>query len=62
LEEGGGHRVRNGDELYRTMKTLLENVEMCSRTGAQAKAFVERNRGALERVLYHVKGCMEQGA
>jgi len=62
FEGGGGRRVRNGDELYRTMKTLLENGEVRTRTGARAKAFVERNRGALGRILYHVKDCIEQRA
>ena len=62
FEGGGGRRVWNGDELYRTMKAFLENGEVRTRTGARARAFVERNRGAIERVLYHVEGCIEQGA
>jgi len=62
FEGGGGRRVRNGDELYRTMKTFLENGEVRTRTGARAKAFVEKNRGALKRVVDYVKGCMEHGA
>ncbi|MBW1779829.1 MAG: 3-deoxy-D-manno-octulosonic acid transferase [Deltaproteobacteria bacterium] len=62
LAEGGGRRVQNADELYKTIKSFLKNGEMRTRTGALAKAFVERNRGALERVLNHVKGCVEQGA
>ncbi len=62
LEGGGGRRVRDGDELYKTMKTLLEDAKMRARMGGQAKAFVESNRGALKKVLGYVKGCMEQGA
>jgi len=56
FEGGGGHRVRNGDELYRTMKAFFENAEVRTRSGARAKAFVERNRGALKRVVDYVKG------
>ena len=62
LGGGGGRRVRNGDELYKTMKTFLENGEARTRSGARAKVFVENNRGALKRVVDHVKGCIEQGA
>ena len=62
LEAGGGRRVYSADELYTTLKTFLEDGEMRTRAGARAKAFVERNRGALERVLCHVKGCMARGA
>jgi len=62
LEAGGGRRVHNGDELYTTLKAFLEDGEMRTGAGARARAFVERNRGALERVLCHVKGGMAQGA
>lgn len=62
LEGGGGRRVRNGDELYMTLKALLEDREMRIRAGERAKAFVERNRGALERVLCYVKHGLGQGA
>jgi 3-deoxy-D-manno-octulosonic-acid transferase len=62
LEAGGGRRVHNGDELYTILKAFLEDGEMRTRAGVRAKAFVERNRGAIERVLCHVKGCIAQGA
>jgi 3-deoxy-D-manno-octulosonic-acid transferase len=62
LEAGGGRQVHNSDELYTTLKVFLEDGEMRTRCGAMAKTFVERNRGALERVLSHVKGCVAQGA
>jgi len=61
LEAGGGRRVHSGDELYTTLKAFLEDEEMCKRAGARARAFVKRNRGALQRVLCHVKRCMGQG-
>jgi 3-deoxy-D-manno-octulosonic-acid transferase len=62
LEGGGGRRVRNSDELYMTLKAFLEDREMRIRAGERAKAFVERNRGALERVLCYVKHGLGQGA
>jgi len=60
LAGGGGRRVRDGYELYEIMKVLLEDEKVRSRTGRRAKAFVENNRGSLERVLGYVKGCIEQ--
>jgi 3-deoxy-D-manno-octulosonic-acid transferase len=62
LEGEGGRRVQNGDELYAALKDFLEDDEMCRRAGEKARAFVESNRGALERVVRHMKGCMGEGA
>ncbi len=62
FEGGGGHRVRNGDELYRNMKTFFENGEVRTRSGARAKAFVENNRGALKRVVDYVRWSIAHGA
>jgi len=61
LEAGGGRRVRNGDELYTALKAFLEDEETRNRAGAKARTFVKRNRGALQRVLCHVKRCMGEG-
>jgi len=61
LDAGGGWRVQDGNELHEAMKTLLEDAEMRVRMGGLGKAFVENNRGALKRVVDHVKGCIEQG-
>ena len=62
IEAGGGWRVRDGDELHGAMKTLLEDAEMRARMGGLAKAFVENNRGALKRVVDHVRGSIAHGA
>ncbi len=62
FEGGGGRRVRNGDELYRTMRTFLENGEVRTRSGERAKAFVENNRGALKRVVDYVRWSIAHGA
>jgi len=61
FEGGGGHRVRNGDELYRTMKTFFENAEVRTRSGARAKAFEENNRRALKRVVDYVRWSIAHG-
>lgn len=61
LAEGGGRRVKDGNELYETLRMLLEDEGARSRMGGRANAFVEKNRGSLERVLGHVQGCVENG-
>jgi 3-deoxy-D-manno-octulosonic-acid transferase len=58
LEGEGGRRVQNGDELSAAVRDFLEDDEMRRRSGENARAFVESNRGALERVVRHIKGCM----
>jgi 3-deoxy-D-manno-octulosonic-acid transferase len=54
IESGGGRRVQDGQELYETMKTLLKDRDELNRMGRSAKEFVEKNRGALERVMSHI--------
>lgn len=58
LEGEGGRRVQNGDEVSAAVRDFLEDDEMRRRSGENARAFVESNRGALERVVRHIKGCM----
>jgi 3-deoxy-D-manno-octulosonic-acid transferase len=50
LEAGGGVCVRDGQELERVVIQLLGNPEEADRMGERARAFVESNRGAVERV------------
>jgi 3-deoxy-D-manno-octulosonic-acid transferase len=54
LKEGGGRRVRDEEDLYEAMQMLLEDTEKRTKMGFLAKGFVEKNRGALERVLSHI--------
>jgi 3-deoxy-D-manno-octulosonic-acid transferase len=54
VETGGGLRVQDGEELYEAMKVLLEDAELRSNMGGLARKFVEKNRGALERVVSHI--------
>jgi 3-deoxy-D-manno-octulosonic-acid transferase len=57
VEAGGGWRVRDVEELYGAMKRLLSDEKMCKHMGRLAIAFVEKNRGALERVMTNIAGC-----
>lgn len=54
VETGGGLRVQDGEELYEAMKVLLEDAELRSNMGGLARKFVEKNQGALERVVSHI--------
>jgi len=62
VEAGGGRQVVNGRELAAALRAFLRDEAMRGRAGAKASAFVEKNQGATERVLWHVKQCMGQGA
>lgn len=58
LEAGGGWRVQDGDALHRSLKRLLEDRGLRLRMGANARAFVEVNRGAVDRAMTHVTALM----
>ena len=60
VEAGGGRRVRDGEDLFETMKGLLSDPEQSNRMGRKAKKFVETSRGALERVMENIKGCLDE--
>jgi 3-deoxy-D-manno-octulosonic-acid transferase len=51
LEWKGGLRVHDATSLQEALNSLLRNREKCAQMGANAKAFVASNSGALERVL-----------
>lgn len=51
---GGGQRVSSGEQLYAVVSKLMGDTEMRHRMGVKAKEFVERNRGALRRVLRYI--------
>lgn len=61
MEAGGGKRVRDGEELFRTMMTLLSDSEKCSLMGRRAKEFVQASRGALDRVMEHIGLYIDAG-
>ena len=51
LDSGGGKRVNDETELLRAMEELLEQEDKRAEMGKCAKAFVEQNQGALDRVM-----------
>ncbi|MBN1102137.1 MAG: 3-deoxy-D-manno-octulosonic acid transferase [Deltaproteobacteria bacterium] len=55
LEAGGGKRVKDGEDLFQVMKDLLSSPEEAERMGERAREFVQQSRGALKRVLKHIK-------
>lgn len=61
LEARGGWRVHDSEQLFTAMKTLLADPGICLEMGKHAKAFVEKNRGALERVMTYVDDCLQEG-
>ncbi len=60
LEARGGWRVHDSEELFTAIKTLLADPGLCLEMGKHAKAFVEKNRGALERVMTYVDDCLQK--
>ena len=61
-EAGGGLRVKDGNELYKTMKMLLTESEKRAEIGEFARNFVEENRGVLERVVSHIADCSQMAS
>ena len=59
IEAGGGKRVRDSEDLFKTMKELLSDPDRSNRMGRKAREFVEMNRGALGRVMEHIEGYIE---
>ncbi len=51
---GGGKRVRDEKELCQELRILLTNEGFRKETGRRGKAFVEENRGALDRVVSRI--------
>lgn len=54
LEEKGGFKVADEKELYISVKMLLEDHKLCAITGRNAKAFVDKHKGALKEVLKRI--------
>jgi len=60
IEAGGGRRVRDGEDLFETVKALLSDPEKSNSMGRKAKKFVETSRGALGRVMENIKGRLDE--
>ena len=54
-ETGGGQVVKDSDELFETMKSLLMDRDLYQSMGKKASDFVEMNKGALERVITYLE-------
>lgn len=59
LETGGGWQVHDGEELYEAMNTLFGDIEIQNTMGSLAKEFVDKNRGALDRVVSYIAKSMD---
>lgn len=55
LEAGGGVQVADADSLFEAVKDLLLAPHRADAMGRRAKDFVEKNRGALDRIMDHVQ-------
>jgi len=58
VEAGGGWLVNSEKELYEAMNTLLSDSEMRNHMGRQAKIFVEKNQGALDRAVSYIQDSL----
>lgn len=58
-EAGGGWRVRDGEDLFLKMKTLLSDHELSEGMGRKAREFVLNNSGAMDRIMAHIRGYIE---
>lgn len=54
IEAGGGVRIRDADDLFLTLKSLLSDPSRLQDMGERAGHFVEANRGALGRVMNEI--------
>ncbi|TCT22898.1 lipid IV(A) 3-deoxy-D-manno-octulosonic acid transferase [Thiobaca trueperi] len=57
VEEGAAVRVVDADELAALMTDWLGNTPLRARIGEQGRGVVERNRGALERLIALIDEC-----
>ncbi len=56
----GGLRVRDGNELFSLMSRLICEPEMRAQIGEAARAFVVKNRGALDRAMAYIATCLKK--
>ena len=59
VEAGGAEIVRDSESLGRAVTAYLTDAELRYATGSKGRAFVERNRGARDRVLEIIKSHVE---
>ena len=59
MEAGGGKKINGSEDLFVTVQELLSDPVGSKRMGARARKFVEKNSGAVERVMEHIGGYIE---
>jgi 3-deoxy-D-manno-octulosonic-acid transferase len=59
-ESGGGLRIKDRDDLFSKMKTLLSDCELSARMGKKAKEFVCKNSGSMDRVMACLEGYINR--
>ena len=59
VEAGGAETVRDSASLGRAVVRYLTDADLRHATGAKGRTFVERNRGAGDRVLALIRSCLE---
>ncbi|MBI2429473.1 MAG: 3-deoxy-D-manno-octulosonic acid transferase, partial [Ignavibacteriales bacterium] len=55
IKRGGGFVVSDEKDLYRQLRTLLENDERRIHAGMISKSFVEENCGATDRFIHYLE-------
>ncbi|MGA9117177.1 MAG: glycosyltransferase N-terminal domain-containing protein [Bacteroidota bacterium] len=60
VEEGGAFVVGDAAELHRILSHLLQDDGACQSAGRKAKAFVEAQVGATERILARLEGYLKK--
>lgn len=60
VRRGGGFVVNDEKELYRTLRTLLDNIEIRYHAGQIARLYVHENCGATERFLGYLEPYLRQ--
>lgn len=54
-KRGGGFVIENERDVYRLLRTLLENEERRLQAGSVSRSFVEENCGATDRFLHYLE-------
>jgi 3-deoxy-D-manno-octulosonic-acid transferase len=62
LAEKGGFKVANEEELYTTLKMLIEDPELLDITGRFAKQFADKHRGVLQKILKQIEEHVDKAA
>jgi 3-deoxy-D-manno-octulosonic-acid transferase len=60
VEAGGGWMVKDSEDLFIKMRTLLSDHDLSGRMGINAKEFVLKNSGAMDRVMAHIGGYINR--